>query len=144
MEKRSSIESGSLSYTAGSEVRQKHVDAVFVDRSRNLLDCFPFFYAQLKIDTYTDPQIFLDALTGYSKNTPVMLGYLFDGSDKNGIEFAEQLHNLGFRRLYLFTGMTFPESHVFPDYLTYICKWDMAALDSVLNESATLSRQIIS
>src|SRR5690242_20692814 len=101
------------------QAASRNVHAVFVDRSQALLNCFTLAYGQdQKIDTYQDPQCFLNALSGYPRNTKIVLGYLFDHFDKNGIELAEQLHDLGFTQLCLCSGKIFPESQTFPIYLT--------------------------
>lgn len=111
------------------------IDIVFIDRDQGLLDCFKFYYGETRnIETYQDPRHFLDALPRYAKGTKMVFGYLFSQSGINGLELAVLLHDQGFTRLYLHTGMIFPASQHFPDYLTVVVKRDGTELDALLNK----------
>jgi hypothetical protein len=115
-----------------SESDLKQVQAVFVDDDLGLLNSFTFFVLDKKIDTYHDPQHFLDNVSRYSKDTKIMLDYHFDNSNKNGIQIAQQLHALGFTQLYLFSGKSSFDRPI-PEYLTCIAKTDLDKLTACLN-----------
>jgi len=111
----------------------KKVYAIFVDDDQSLLDSFKFLYHDKKVDTYQNPQKFLENMAQYHRSTKIMLDYHFANSDKQGVQIAEELHALGFTRLYLFSGAKL-SSQMIPPHLTVIQKTDLNKLDAVLKE----------
>lgn len=75
-------------------------------------------------DTYGDPDNFLKNAHKYDKNVIMLIDHEFNGSTLNGFDVLKQLHELGFTRLYLFSGRRFEENEV-PDYVTVIMKTDI-------------------
>jgi PAS domain S-box-containing protein len=111
----------------------KDIDVIFVDDETFLLDGFRFFASGKKVDTYSDPKIFLDNITQYRKHTKIILDQNFANYDRRGTQIAEQLHAMGFQRLYLLTGESFSKSDI-PHYLTFIHKGEMDTLKAALDE----------
>lgn len=110
----------------------KEVDVVFVDDDQRLLDSFTFFAFNKEVDTYQNPQHFLDNVSQYPKHTKIMLDHHFSNFDQKGMQIAERLHSLGFTQLYLLSGESFSGLKV-PDYLTTILKTDLDKVEAILN-----------
>jgi hypothetical protein len=111
----------------------KKVDVIFIDDEQCLLDGFRLFAAGKQVDTYRDPQHFLDSVDQYSRQTKIMLDQHFADSEIKGSDMAEKLHVMGFTRLYLLTGGNYSDYHI-PDYVTVMLKSDLDVLAAVLNE----------
>ena len=113
----------------------KEVDVVFVYKD----PCLVFVIADLltswdkKADTYYQPQEFLENVYQYPKHTKIILGRRFNNGALQGIQMAEQLHALGFTRLYLTSVMDFLEEQI-PDYLTFIGQPDLDGIKLVLDK----------
>jgi PAS domain S-box-containing protein len=114
----------------GNEI--KEVDVVFVDDDQRLLDSFTFFAFNKEVDTYQNPQHFLDNIHQYPKHTKIMLDHHYTNFDQKGLQIAEHLHGLGFTQLYLLSGESFSGLKI-PDYLTAIMKTDLDKVEAVLN-----------
>jgi hypothetical protein len=112
----------------------KKVDAIFVDDDRGILNGFTFFSHGKEVDTYHDPQQFLDNVPSYDRQTNIILDYHFDGFHLEGVQIAERLHSLGFKRLYLLSGISTAELKV-PHYLTLIFKTDLDKVSSILDDN---------
>lgn len=111
----------------------RKVDVIFVDDDQNLLNSYAFLASGKEVDTFYDPQHFLDNAAQYHRDTKIMLDYHFNNFDKEGIQIAAQLHALEFNRLYLLSGANL-STHQIPDYLTVIRKTDVNKLEAVLSE----------
>ena len=111
----------------------KEVDVVFVDDDQRLLDSFTFFAFNKKVDTYQDPQIFLNNVNQYPKHTKIMLDQHYANFDQKGMQIAEHLHTLGFTQLFLLSGESFSEWEI-PHYLTTVLKTDLDKVEAVLNQ----------
>ena len=111
----------------------KMVDVVFVDDEQYLLDGFRMLAHNKQVDTYCDPQFFLDNVTQYHRHTKIMLDQNFANSALKGNQIAEALHAMGFTRLYLLSGERLSGIQI-PHYLTAIFKTDLNQLQTTLNE----------
>lgn len=111
----------------------KEVDVVFVDDDQRLLDSFTFFAFNKEVDTYQDPQHFLNNINQYPKHTKIMLDHHFSNFDKKGMQIAEHLHAMGFTQLYLLSGENFSGWEI-PAYLTTIMKTDLDKVEAILNK----------
>ncbi|MCD6026204.1 MAG: hypothetical protein K0R08_723 [Solimicrobium sp.] len=121
------------SYNALLKNNLKKVDVIFVDDEQTLLDGLRMIAFGKQIETYRDPQHFLNNVNRYPKNTKIMLDQHFANFGQKGIEIAERLHTLGFTQLYLLSGGNFDNYHI-PDYLTVILKTDLDSVEAVLNK----------
>lgn len=115
-----------------SEDGLRKIDAIFVDDEQMLLEGYKIFAEGKCIDTYADPQVFLAAVLQYPKDTKIMLDQNYGNSDTKGVQIAQQLHKMGFTRLYLLSGEFFTILKT-PPYLTTISKSDLDILSAVLN-----------
>jgi hypothetical protein len=111
----------------------KDIDVVFIDDEEYLLNGFKFFAIGKKVDIYSDPALFLSNVDQYRKHTKIMLDQNFTNFDKKGIQIADQLHAMGFSRLYLLSGGSFSKSDI-PHYLTFIYKGELDNLKAALDE----------
>lgn len=114
---------------------QKEVKIVFVHKDQCLLDTFSYLAraSDKEMDTYHRPQEFLENSHRYSKHTKIILGRTFNNAAQQGIEIAEQLHGLGFTRLYLVSVMDLSGKQI-PDYLIVINASDIDEIRQLLNE----------
>ena len=113
---------------------QVPVNLVFVDDDQTLLNTYVMFAGHKKADTYHYPQHFLDRLSQYPLNTTILLDQHYVNDDRQGIEIARHLHEMGYTRLYLLSGGNLPEVQI-PDYLPLILKGDLETLSAVIGES---------
>jgi len=119
---------------------QKEVDVVFVHKDSSLLYAFSSLASAVdkKADTYQKPQEFLENVSRYPKHTKMILGRTFGNGAPQGVQMAEQLHTLGFTRLYLTSVMVLSsileELSQIPDYLTFIEASDSDEIQRILNE----------
>lgn len=109
------------------------VSMVFVNDSQCLLGAFTIFASasNKEVDTYQNPQHFLDNLNQYSKQAKILLGQRYINFDKTGIQIAECLHDLKFRNLYLYSWQNF-QQHQIPVFLTVILKPDVNIIKRIL------------
>lgn len=114
---------------------QKEVDMVFVHKDQCLLDTFSYLasVSDKEIDTYWKPQEFLENACRYSKDTKIVLGRTFNNAAQHGIQIAEQLHALGYTRLYLVSLLNMLGKQV-PDYLSVINASEIDELIQLVNE----------
>jgi PAS domain S-box-containing protein len=104
---------------------QKKVDLVLVDDNETFAQTLiDFIFDQDVVDYYRDPRKLLANLNQYPKDTRIYLDNNFTMVDELGIDFAKNLHELGFTRLYLLSGDTFKPGEI-PSYLTVIIKTDI-------------------
>lgn len=114
---------------------QKEVSMVFVHRDRCLLDTFSYLASSSdrEIDTYWKPQEFLANAHRYSKHTKIILGRTFNNVAQHGVHIAEQLHGLGYTRLYLVSLLDMLGNQV-PDYLSVINASEIDELIQLVKE----------
>jgi len=114
---------------------QKEVDVVFVHKDQCLLDGFSYLASALnkKIDMYLRPQDCLENIYRYPKHTKIILGRTFNSAVQQGIQLAEQLHALGFTRLYLLILDDLLPQQI-PDYLIVISASEFDEIKYVLSE----------
>ena len=108
----------------------KKVDLVLIDDDHLLTDSMVNFFQDKVVDTYSSPKNFLKNMSQYDKNTRICMDHNFSGQ-KNGLELAAQLHDAGYKNLYMFSGTSFSKEKV-PNYLTVILKGDMDSLHNLI------------
>ncbi len=114
-------------------VQQTHIDIVFVDDDPDFIeltiDCL--FYEK-KTKAYTYPALLLKEIDQYPKDTKFLLDHRFGYGGMSGLELAQKLHEMGYTRLYLFSGDVFKRNEI-PPYVTLILKTNIKQLESVGN-----------
>jgi len=108
-------------------------DAIFVDDEQVLLDGFRMVSYGKRVDTYQNPNEFLEKVEQYHRDTKIMLDQNFTNYPKKGMDIALQLIAMGFNHIYLLSGGDV-STLIFPSQVKPILKTDMAALDNALNE----------
>lgn len=110
----------------------KKIDLVIIDDDQLLADSVAnLFRNKLDgVEAYYNPNHFLKNLSQYSKDTIICMDHDFK-TQINGLELAEQLHKLGFTKLYLFTGKQFAPEEI-PDYLITILKGCSEDLNKII------------
>ncbi|CAL7961192.1 Sensor protein [Gammaproteobacteria bacterium] len=105
----------------------KKIDLVIIDDDQLLADSLANLLKDrfTGVEAYYHPKHFLENLSQYAKNTIICMDHDFK-SQMNGIDLAEQLHEAGYTKLYLFSGKTFEKKEI-PDYLTVLLKGDVNA-----------------
>jgi len=100
----------------------RDVDIVLLDDNQVFADAFKFRFLRKKVDHFLDPADFLAEYECYDKNTIICVDNDFGMvSPVKGVRVAEQLHELGFTRLFLVSGTYFSEE-LLPSYLIFIEK----------------------
>ncbi len=114
----------------------KKIDAIFVDDDKDFLDVLVrVIESNDKIaDTYYTAHELLNNIQAYAKDTKIFLDNQFSNENTTGIELAKQLHELGYRCLYLFSGHDFSEDNSIPNYLTPVLKTDIDFVENLLNK----------
>ncbi|HMT02811.1 MAG TPA: hypothetical protein PKD00_05800, partial [Burkholderiales bacterium] len=106
-------------------IENKNVDMVWVDDAQEFIDGFiEKYYKHLSIDTYYDPNLFLDNFYHYPLNTKIVLDMFYYNDItfiNDGLTIAKELHKVGYNNLYLTTAEMIPQDKI-PDYLTVIQK----------------------
>jgi hypothetical protein len=98
------------------------VDIVLLDDNQVFADAFKFRFLRKKIHHFLDPGEFLTECQQYDKDTVICIDNDFGMvTPVRGVQVAEQLHALGFTRLFLVSGTYFSED-LLPDYLIFIEK----------------------
>lgn len=110
------------------------VNLVFVDDDEEMLHTYVIFSGGKKADTYQYIQHFLDKLAQYPLNTTILLDQHYANDDRQGVDIAQHLHEMGYTRLYLLTGGNLQDVDI-PTYLTLILKGDLETLSSVIRQS---------
>ena len=113
---------------------QAPVNLVFVDDDQTLLNTYIIFAGHKKADAYYYPQHFLDKLGQYPLNTTILLDQHYVNDDRQGLDIARHLHEMGYTRLYLLSVGNLPQEPM-PQYLTVIIKGDLEALSAVIRDS---------
>ena len=122
-----------IAETSNPENELNEVDIIFVDDEQIILDSFRFFASDKRVDTFNDPQKFLNTVQQYRRDTKIMLDQNFANSEKKGHQIAEELHAMGFTRLFLLSGENFASTSL-PAYLKCIKKTDLTTLAATINE----------
>lgn len=100
----------------------RDVDIVFVDDDEILLSSYEFAFSRSKkVTCFQDPRLFMDTVCDFARETKIILDYQLGSYPLNGMQIAGHLHDLGFSRLFLLTGMQLTEQDM-PDYLTFLSK----------------------
>lgn len=113
------------------EPGSKAVDMVWLDDEKMYIDdMVRKYYFNYKVDTYYDPNTFLDYVLQYPLNTKIFLDHNYYHNDNykfdvNGISIADKLYKLGFSNLFLISGEIIENQ---PDYLKVILKTDTSTL----------------
>lgn len=107
----------------------KIVDLVWVeDQEWFSHDMISNYYADLKVDTYANPETFLAEVLQYPLDTRIILDTYYFTKENipfilDGFKLAEILHKEGYTKLILFSGDVIID-RVIPDYLTVVLKND--------------------
>jgi hypothetical protein len=114
---------------------RKEISVVFVNKDQDLLDALALYARRVakEVDTYRDPQMLLNSIRQYSKQTRIILGRTFDDPAIQGIQIAEQLHDMGFTRIYLLSS-EYLSKHQIPNYLTVIKMPELHGLDDIFED----------
>lgn len=112
----------------------KEVDVVLVHKDQCLLDLFSYFTTSFekRVDTYRNPQEFLNNVDQYPKHAKIIVGRTFYDDAQYGIQIAEQLHALGFTHLYLIVMLGLPQKPL-PDYLAVIENLELNTLKGIFS-----------
>jgi PAS domain S-box-containing protein len=102
----------------------KIVDLILVEDDKSLArDLMTFIFFENSVDYFESPDDLRKNLGHYSKDTRIYLDNQFSSGKVNGLDFAKELHKLGYTRLYLLSGSVFPANQI-PSYLKVIRKDD--------------------
>lgn len=84
---------------------QKQISLIFIDDEPRNTQSWEFFATakNLKIVTHNDIKEFFMKASHYKKSTPIYID-LDLGEEKNGIDYAKQIYELGFQKIYISTG----------------------------------------
>lgn len=111
------------------ESTANRVDIVLVEDDEKLSDNMVNYIFQDKVvDQYLKPEDLLNNLHRYDSDTKIYLDNNYNNSWLTGISVAEELHEKGFKRLYLLSGNEFTKEEL-PPYLTAILKSDIDSLE---------------
>ncbi|HLX52638.1 MAG TPA: HAMP domain-containing sensor histidine kinase, partial [Aquella sp.] len=118
----------------------KKVDMVCVDDDLGFVqDYVERFFSHLKIDMYSDPDVFLENIEQYPLDTKIILDHFYsrDWGPKakyvgDGVEVAIKLNKKGFTKLVMLTGEE-PDPDSIPPYLTVILKDDDEKIKNLVN-----------
>jgi hypothetical protein len=107
----------------------RQADIVLLDDNQVFADSIIFRLTHRKIVHYRDPRTFIHECAKYAKDISVCIDNHFGVAiPLSGVEVAEQLHALGFTRLYIVSGSYFEEGTL-PPYVTLIKKTNLEVLD---------------
>lgn len=127
------IFSEELSVVYPEKGADEFVHAIIVDDDIEFVDnviCYSFDDSDVIVH-FTSPEELKDNLTKYPekylKDTKICLDNNFDTSSIKGVQLAEELHNMGYTKLYLISGDTFRSGEL-PTYLTVLSKGDVGII----------------
>jgi len=118
------------------ENTSKEVSLIFVHSNECTRDYIASDATHLNkgiVNVYSGPDELLNNAYRYPKHTKIVVGRRFKEEAEYGIKIAEQLHALGFTRLYLFSVSSLSEEGV-PNYVKVIKRHDLNWLESILME----------
>ena len=79
---------------------------------------------------FQNPHDFLARLEAYPKSTIICFDYDFKLPDLDGLQLGMQLHQRGYTRLYMVSGMSFSQDQ-YPAYITLVDKCNVDVLDKI-------------
>jgi hypothetical protein len=104
------------------------VDLILVDDDLTFSKTvMKYIFSQQTVEYFQTPEAFLEKVMNYPKETPIYLDNQFKSARFRGIDIAKDLHEKGFKHLYLLSGATFKPGEL-PDYLTLISKEDITKM----------------
>ena len=110
------------------------VDIVLVDDDEALSDnMVNYIFQDRVVDQYLKPEDLLNNIHRYSHDIKIYLDNNYDNSWLTGLNVAKELHEKGFKHLYLLSGNEF-EKEELPPYLTAILKTDVEGLEKSKND----------
>ncbi len=106
-----------------AKVAEKKVDFIMLDDDKMLLDqLVDFALAEFKVDKFYDPIEFMSRISEYAKDNKIVLDNNYDKHyGIGGVSLAQQLHDMGYTKLYLLSGAFFAKDKL-PEYITPIIK----------------------
>jgi len=114
--------------TAKAASEKKSVDLILVDDDLTFSKTvMKYIFSQQTVEYFQTPEAFLEKVMNYPKETPIYLDNQFKSARFRGIDIAKDLHEKGFKHLYLLSGATFKPGEL-PDYLTLISKEDITKM----------------
>lgn len=109
-------------------VEMKIVDAIIVDDDEVFAQSLiKYVFTDNNVDYFNSPASFLANIMSYPKDTRIYLDNFFDAESVDGMHIATELHELGYKCLYLLSGKQFNESDI-PPYLKVILKNDIDSI----------------
>jgi signal transduction histidine kinase len=110
----------------------EEINYVFVDDDPNFFELAQICYLKNKpVKYYEDPKQFLKEMHHYSKEAKIFLDNRFTNANTTGLLLAEQLHNNGYKKIYLLSCDSFFPGDT-PSYITPILKTDTERLKAAL------------
>lgn len=112
------------------------VDIVLVDDDIDFSNNFKRFITSNNktIDKYNTVSEFMNNISKYPKNACLFIDNQFKNENITGIKVAEELHNMGYSNLYLFSGIDYSKDLSIPDYLTPVLKTNINYVFNLLNK----------
>jgi len=109
----------------------KSADIILVDDDSNFSNILMrYVFSNKTVQYFQTPEKFLEEVMDYSKETPIYLDNQFKSGRFRGVDIAKNLHEKGFRHLYLLSGTVFKSGEL-PDYLTFVSKEDITKLRNI-------------
>jgi PAS domain S-box-containing protein len=99
----------------------KIVDMIIIDDDINFGETLISYLEPKTVDYYPNPFDFLNRLEQYSKDIIICLDHDFKLSTMDGFKLAKELHEKGYKRLYLLSGRSFLPEEI-PSYVTFLNK----------------------
>lgn len=111
------------------------VDVVLLDDDTEYLDNVARFVAAKgkTVNKYNSIANFFNDLSNYAKDTKFFMDNHFKNQNKTGLDIANELHQMGFTKLYLFSGTDYYQNKLIPEYLTPILKTEIDDFVNILN-----------
>jgi hypothetical protein len=123
-----------IAITARNEdYNSEKVAAIFVDDDKRLTNSLILyaFHDEEAVETYQNPEHFLQNVHKYPKDTKIFLDNNFATSELTGIDIAKILHEQGYTQLYLLSGQAFSQNEL-PGYITLIGKNQIEKIKEVV------------
>jgi hypothetical protein len=112
----------------------KQTDVVLINDDKIFLNHFAKSVAPgKKIDTYSDPFIFMSNLSKYKKDIFIILVNQFSTVNTTGIALAKKLYEQGYTNIYLMSGSKFRIKD-YPNYLTPILKGSLDTVGQIFKQ----------
>ncbi|MDR1236595.1 MAG: PAS domain-containing sensor histidine kinase [Holosporaceae bacterium] len=112
-------------------------DVVIVDDDFDFSETLADFLRSggISADVYNCPCTFKTKLFKYCMDTKILMDNDFSNCDMTGVELAEQLHRLGYSKLYILSGKNFDPKEISP-YLKVLMKGNAGDILSMLSSRA--------